>query len=240
MKILSSYFNRLRAGFFVSMNLQTQIRQQQSTVQMLEKLLRAKRCSQDEVDQAKRRLVDLQAQENFKPLIPPVPQRERVGPTPSPVPQPTGRVLDGDEYLSTQADLSKQADQLNRKMADLSNTLHQVPTTVSCPDLVKPILDLKAQIEAIWDKKRYLERNRFLPDEPADDAPERPEILADASRPGEARFELAYQKRRLVDLRSKLRRKLADPKAKVGKRHEWETELVQVELKILEIDVKLC
>jgi hypothetical protein len=220
------------------MNLQTHIRQQQSTVQMLEKLLRAKRCSQDEVDQAKRRLVDLQEQESFKPLIPPVPQRERVGPPLAPV--PTGRVLDGDEYLSIQADLSKQADQLNRKMAELSNTLHTVPTNVSCPELVKPILELKAQIEAIWDKKRYLERNRFLPETSAGDAPERPELLADTSRPGEARFELAYQKRRLVDMRSKLRRKLADPKAKLGKKHEWETELMQVELKMLEIDVKLC
>ena len=216
------------------MNLQTQIRQQQSTVQMLEKLLRARRCSQDDVDQAKRRLVDLQEQENFKPRadkplaesLPEPPEGSFVRPR---------RVLDGDEYLSTQADLSKQADQLNRKMADLSNTMHTVPTTASCPELVKPILDLKAQIEAIWNKKRYLERNRFLPESPADDAPERPEILADTSR-----FELAYQKRRLVDLRSKLRRKLADPKTKPGKRHEWETELMQVELKMLEIDVKLA
>jgi hypothetical protein len=43
-------------GFFVLMNLQMQIRQQQSTVQMLEKLRKAKRCNQADIDQAKRRL----------------------------------------------------------------------------------------------------------------------------------------------------------------------------------------
>lgn len=224
-----SYQNRLRAGFFVSMNLQTQIRQQQSTVQMLEKLLKAKRCSQVEVDQAKRRLADLEEQVNFKPMM----ATERPALV---APEPTGRRIEGDEYVSIQADLSKQADQLNRKMADLSNKLHLVPPGAKCPELVRPILQLKTEIEAIWDKKRYLERNRVLPEDPADE-PEsqpRPATLEDAGR-----YELAYRKRRLIDQRSKLKRKLADPKAKVGKRHEWETELAQVDLEIQDIEVKL-
>ena len=228
-----SYCNRPLPVFFVSMNLQIQIRQQQSTVQMLEKLLKAKRCSQAEVDQAKRRLADLQEQVDFKPIV----VKSTVVPkVDEPEPIPTGRLIEGDEYNSLQADLSKQADRLNRKMADLSNKLYLVPPGANCPDLVKPILELKAQIESIWDKKRYLERNRFLPEEPADDQEpiNLPPTLADAGR-----YELAYKKRRLTDLRSKLKRKLADPKAKPGKRYEWEMELAKADLEIQEIEVKL-
>lgn len=230
------------------MNLQIQIRQQQSTVQMLEKLLTAKRCSQAEVDQAKRRLADLQEQVDFKPIVVKptvVPKVDE--PEPIPTGESTrGRIIEGDEYISLQADLSKQADRLNRKMADLSNKLHLVPPGANCPELVKPILELKAQIEVIWDKKRYLERNRVLPEtapadrsdreEPADDQEplNLPPTLEDAGR-----YELAYKKRRLIDQRSKLKRKLADPKAKPGKRYEWEMELAKADLEIQEIEVKL-
>lgn len=198
---------------------------------MLEKLLRAKRCSQDEVDQAKHRLADLQQQVDFKPLAvarPPV--------TAVIEPTPTDRAVEGDEYISLQAQLSTQADRLNRQMANLSNNLHQVPPGANCPELTRPILQLKAEIETVWDKKRYLERNRALPAEPTEtDRSADPAILENAGR-----FELAYQKRRLIDLRSKLKRKLADPKSKVGKRLEWEIELAKADLEIQEIEVKLC
>lgn len=213
------------------MNLQTQIRQQQSTVQMLEKLLKARRCSQDEYDKAKRRLEDLQQQENFKPLVV---VTERM-PEPEPI-APIGRLIEGDEFISLQTDLSKDADRLNRKMADLSNKLHQVPIGVSCPELTKPILELKAQIELIWDKKRYLERNHALPEERAVVIPteDKPLTLEEG-----VRLKLAYEKRRLIDLRSKLKKKLTNPKAKPGKLLEWETELAKANLEIQEIELKL-
>ena len=126
---------------------------------------------------------------------------------------------------------------MNRKMAGLSNNLHQVPTTVNCPELVKPILELKAQIEAVWDKKRYLERNRSLPAELVPE--EEPDLLPALVADDAGKFQLAYLKRRLIDQKSKLKRKLEDPKAKPSKRQEWETELAQCELKIQEIDYKL-
>lgn len=201
---------------------------------MLEKLHRARRVSEEEVDHAKRRLADLQGQMAFRPVA------LRPERTPELVAEvvPQGRVMEGDEYASMQAELGQQADRMNRKMAELSNTLHQVPTGAGCPELTRPILDLKAQIETVWDKKRYLERNRMLPAEPVAEVEEPGRelpTLADAGR-----FELAYEKRRLIDLRSKLRRKLLDPKAKPGKRQEWQTELVQADLAIQEIELKLC
>lgn len=213
------------------MNLQTQIQQQQSTVQMLEKLFKAKRCSEADLDQARRRLTDLQQQQGFKPIIPRPAKAEPVAIYQEPVATlPTGRRIDGDEYVSLQADLAAQADQLNRKMADLSNKLHQIPPTVDCPDLTRQILAIKADIETIWDKKRYLERNHSLPEEEKPDLP----ILDDKGK-----FELAYEKRKLIDQRSKLRGKLNNPKAKAGKLVEWETELAQCNLKIQEIEFKL-
>lgn len=215
------------------MNLQTHIRQQQSTVQFLEKMVKARRASVDELEQARRRLADLRGQEEYAPApahVPPVA-------LPVPVDVPSGPVLAGDKYAWMQADLSKEADGLNRQMAELSNRLHLVPTTANCPELVKPILALKAQIEAVWDKKRYLERNRALPAEivPEEEPDYLPELVADDA----GKFQLACIKRRLIDQRSKLKRKMGDPKAKPSKRQEWETELAQCERKIQEIEFKL-
>ena len=223
-----SYCKRLNAVFFVSMNLETQISQQQASIKMLEMFLKAGRCTTDELNQAKRRLADLQEQTTFVPIAP---RPERVAPAPAPEPVATGRQIVGDEYTTIQADLSAEANGLNRQMADLSNQLQKIPPTAPCPELTRQILELKGKIELIWDKKYYLERNHCLPEEQSTvDAP----TLSDADA-----FELAYEKRRLIDLRSKLKRKLLNPKAKSGKLLEWETELAQCNLKIQEIEFKL-
>jgi len=218
------------------MNLQMQIRQQQSSVQMLEKLVKAKRASPSELTQAKSRLADLQEQENF------VPNPERVQRVDQPAAQPSkdlpsGPTLSGNEYAKTQADLSKELDTVGRQMATLSNSLHQVPQNVPCPHLTKQILELKAKIEAIWDKKHYLERNRALLPEPVAD--QEPSYLPDLVNDDAGKFQLAHIKRRLIDQKSKLKRKLTDPKSKPSKRQEWETELAICERKIQEIEFKL-
>ncbi|GAB3803425.1 hypothetical protein GCM10028819_33330 [Spirosoma humi] len=215
------------------MNLETQISQQQASIRMLEMFVKAGRCTTGELAQAKRRLADLQEQTTFVPIAP---RTERVGPASAPVPVATGestlgRQIVGDEYASIQADLSAEANGLNRQMAELSNQLHKIPSDVSCPQLTRQILELKGKIELIWDKKYYLERNHCLPEEQSTvEAP----TLSDAGA-----FELAIEKRKLIDKRSKLRRKLINPKAKPGKLLEWETELTQCNLKIQEIEFKL-
>ncbi|CCH00300.1 hypothetical protein FAES_2291 [Fibrella aestuarina BUZ 2] len=216
------------------MNLQDLIRQQKATVQMLESLVGARRASQMELDGAKARLADLEAQRDFKPLPSASP---RVDQPQAYAPELEGPTLSGDEYARLQAEMSADADRLNRKMAGLSNQLYQVPDGVACPELTGPILDLKAQIEAIWDRKRYLERNRRLPEEKAEASHDAglPQLPGDDPE----RYQLAYQKRRLIDQKSKLKKKLANPKAKLGKRAEWERELAECELKIQEMDFKL-
>jgi hypothetical protein len=227
-----SFQNRPRAGFFVSMDIPTLIRQQQSTVKMLEKLVGAKRASAEELAKARRRLADLEDQLTFKPL----PQLAQVVATPAPV-DPTGLALGDDEYTRLQGELSRDLDKLTKKQAQMSNELQLVPRHLPCADKVRAILALKAEIEALWDKKRYLERNHRLP---PDVTPEtKPDALPTLPGNDEARYELAYQKRRLQDQRSKLKRKLDDPKARPSKRQEWEQELAQCELKIHEVEYRL-
>lgn len=212
------------------MNLQALIQQQTASVKMLEKLVRAGRSSQTELDKAKARLVDLQAQEGFVPLV----QERTARVDPPLVLAPAQPIITGDEYARLQAEMGKEADRLNRQMADLSNQLQHVPEGVACPQLTSQILALKGQIETIWDRKRYLERNRSLPpDEQPDNS------LPDLPGDDAGKFELAYAKRRLIDLRSKLKKKLTDPKARPSKVAEWEQELAQCELKIQELEFKL-
>ncbi len=226
--------------------LQQQIQQAQATIQMLEQMVRARRASEQDVQQAKDRLASLLIPERTTPPIPlslkqgegvhrenvdrPVKLVSNV--VMEPVAEPTGRRIDQDEYLVLQSELSKDADRLNRQMAELSNQLHKVPSNASCGELTRPILTLKAQIEEIWDKKRYLERNRCLPEE-ADDQEEATEENSPI------KYELAYKKRRLIDLRYKLKDKLKNPAAKPGKVQEWREELARTNLEIAEIDITL-
>lgn len=197
---------------------------------MLQKMVNAGRAKPDELAAAQRRLDDLQEQ-TTRPARVDQPQA-----APVVVPVPAGPLIVGDEYASLQADLGRQADQLQRKIAELSNQLHQIPQQATCPQLTKQILDLVTQREAVWDKKYYLERNRCLPTEQVADEPtDLPELPGD----NDAKYQLAYQKRRLIDQKSKLNRKLGDPKSRPSKRAEWERELAECELKIRDIEFKL-
>ena len=215
--------------------LQQQIQQATATIQMLEQMVRAGRASAQDVQQARDRLTSLTAPvvvraERTAKWVEPEPPAELVA-----VQEPTGRRVDQDEYLALQAELSKDADRLNRQMAELSNQLHKVPTSATCPELTRPILDLKAQIETVWDKKRYLERNRCLPDEADQEETEENSPTSVSAM----KYELAYKKRRLIDQRYKLKEKLKNPSARPGKVQAWRTELMQTNLEIAEIDIKL-
>lgn len=216
-----------RAGFFVGMNLQHQLRQAEAALSATQMLCKAKRATTNDVAKAERHLADVRA------LI-----ARPARPVPTDVPEPVPvavavRPVATDEGLVLQADLSKEADRLNRQMAEMSNQLHKVPPSQNCPELTAPILALKAQIEAVWDKKRYLERNGGLPEpDGAETAP--------TANVSPQRYELAYRKSRLIDLRCKLTRKLDDPKAKPAKRQEWETDLMKAEMEIQELEVQLA
>ena len=203
--------------------LEQQIAQQTQSVRMLEKMVQARRATPDELSQALERLELLK---NPRPVI-------QVAQYEDDQPPVLGRIVGNEEYLQLQSDLSKEADHLNRQMAELSNQLYKVPQGVGCPEIVGHILALKARIESIWDQKRYLERNKCLPPEPE-------ETPKTATENSPAKFELAYRKRRLVDLRSKLNRKLDDPKAKPAKMQAWQEELVRTTYEIQEIDSQLA
>lgn len=212
-----------------TMSNQENIIRQTATVRMLEMMHKANRASLEELERARRRLAELQQLETIPNKIP------GSAPISGPVAEETivaGPKVDEQQFLSLQADLSKEADQLNRKMADLSNKLHLVPAGTACPELTGPILQLKSEIEAIWDKKKYLERNRCLPEEKAADTSQTP---VDSQE----KLALAQTKRRLIDQRSKLKKKLENPKAKAAKRQEWEIELVKASLQINQIDDQL-
>ena len=198
-----------------------EIQQATSTVQMLEQMVKARRASAQELATARERLALLEA--------PALPQREVVIDPDSL--EPVGTAISQAEFLELQAELSKDAERINRQMADLSNQLHKVPPGNTCSELVRPILAMKEQIETIWDKKRYLERNRCLPEERAT-----AEVAGEQSP---EKFRLAYEKRRLVDLRSKLHGKLKNPAARPGKVQEWREELQRANLEIAEIDIQL-
>eukprot|EP01034_Spumella_vulgaris_P021291 gene21291-27314_t len=123
--------------------------------------------------------------------------------------------VNSDIFALKHSALSLEASRLRRDQADLSNMLVKVDPGTPCPDLVDKILELHHKIEDIWDQKNFLDRNQ-------NDGPANPEHDQQQNR----------------EKRSKLKSKMANPRASMALKSKWEIELAQVEAIIEETEMK--
>lgn len=197
---------------------------------MLRAMVHCGRAKQADLDRAELELLELQ---NAREL----PKATVYSPAPvEPIPKPVTIPSPSSNHLSQTAAISKEIDRLQRQMADLSNELHNIPETVPCPGLTSQIIALKKQIEDLWTKKHLLDRNRTsAPVATAVDVPTHQASPADET----LLLQLTHERQRLADKRSKLRKKLTDPKKSVAKNAEWSQDLVKAEFELDAKDVEI-
>ncbi|MPR36933.1 hypothetical protein [Salmonirosea aquatica] len=209
-----------------------QIRQVESAIKLLEMQLKAGRARPEQLEPLREQLSRLKSQA----LTAPNPQPAApVAAAPVKSPRATRSVVDS--YAERQAALTLEADALRQEQAKLSNLLHKVPAHQDCPELTSRIVDLQGQIEDLWDEKKFIERNgvdaqaSFREETVPGGAPPVVRPLGDLQQKAVLTVEL----QRLREKRSKLSRKLENPKAADSKKAEWGTELAQVSRRIEEL-----
>lgn len=145
------------------------------------------------------------------------------------------RDVDGSPFELRQSALSQEATRLRKDQSELSNMLHKVSPEQDCPELVDKILGLHQEIEQIWDQKKFLDRNQH--DGPANPAHDQ-QLVERSIAAVESKAELSVKIQQLREKRSKLKKKLENPKATMASRSKWEIELAQVDAGIEEASTR--
>jgi hypothetical protein len=225
-------------------NFQAQIRQQQAAIEHMKMLVASGRARPEQLEAAESELKRLQAmavEPATQPseLAQPAPQQPATAQAAARRTSKKVRAILEDVQSDTvkfkQAALSEEAARIRKNQADLSNLLHKVPKDQACPELTERILDLHHQAESLWDEKIFLERNEH-------DGPQQlaADVQVQARTVGDIRekAQLTVEIQKLREKRSKLQRKLGDPKAAVSRKAVWQVQLAQAQASIDELSTR--
>jgi hypothetical protein len=218
------------------MNLQNEIMQAEAFLQLKKIMYKAKRCTKRDVEDAEDKLnallIDTENIGDISVMVMPLPE----------IPKIVQR-YEGSNYEKLQAELTAEAKRLSDEQAAVSNQIvasYRENPLLPVPELMAQAIALKKDIEKVWDKKYFLERNRYLKDEvdEVEDEKESNEIF-------EKRIISAGKRKLVKDQIYKLEKKIADPTKHVkfnkveGKLIEWNKELLilQDDLRKIEIDM---
>lgn len=208
---------------------QEQIRQLESAIKLLEMQLKAGRARPEQLEPLRERLSQLRKNPLAVADQVPLPKPAASVPVKSPsAPRPGGAPAVVDSYAERQATLTLEADKLRQEQAKLSNLLHKVPAHQDCYELTSRIVDYQTQIEDLWDEKKFIERNGM--DAGGSFREVAPQVAPTARPLGDVQQKavLTVELQRLREKRSKLARKLENPKSAESKKAEWSTELARV------------
>jgi hypothetical protein len=215
--------------------------QQQASVDMLRALVRTGRAEASELENAERRLQELQGldpgfgsaqpaeREQFKATLRESAEPSRVFAKVSEHTdyKPVPAAAENGNTMLLRAELMSQIDKLNRKRAEACNAMHAVPKDQECPELMAMALAAHNELEDTWTKYRYLERNGKLPEE-------------ETQKAKEVSLELLQkmdERKKLGEKRTKLNKKITDPyNHKNKKLEEWKDEYEFTLLRIKDLD----
>lgn len=194
-------------------------------------LFKAKRCTLEELERAEDTLTALeQEREGFEEQI-----VQTISKT---------TLSNANNYDEYQAELSREATKLSAEQAYISNQIVAAyqAKAVSAGGLMKQAIVLRNQIENIWDKKKYLQRNGSLPPETSLGA-EPEQVESEESRL--KRMALQQQRKLIKDQIGKLDKKIADPTKHVRyqkaeeKVNEWRKALMICQEELSRINLGL-
>lgn len=225
-------------------NLQAQIRQQQAALDHIKMLVASGRARLEQLTAAQSELNRLRAMAQ-EPAAQPQELAQKATAQPATALAVARRTskkvrailedVQADTVKFKQAALSEEAARIRKNQADLSNLLHKVPKNQPCPELTERILDLHHQAESLWDEKIFMERNEHDgPDVPGPDRQVETRTVGDIRE----KATLTVEIQKLREKRSKLQRKLGDPKAPQSRKVVWQIQLAQVQALIDELGTR--
>lgn len=187
-----------------------EIMQQEAAVELIRSLMKSRRATITDLEAAERRLAELKEVQALPTPISSPPASE---------PIQSKRV---DPLLSR--DLMAKIDDTQKRLAEVCNSMHSIPKDVACPDLMSRAASIKEELEDLWTKYRYLERNGRLPED------EKEEEKLSSKRSYEL-LDAVQKKKSISEKRSKLKAKISNPKnIRSKKLEEWKDELAQADL----------
>jgi len=215
------------------MTMNNRIRQQEAAVEMIRQMVSANRARPEKLEAAINELNKLKS-DLVSDVVNPG-DHQAAAPRMSKKVTAIMKDVNSDIFALKHSALSLEASRLRRDQAELSNMLVKVNPGTPCPDLVDKILDLHQKIENIWDEKNFLDRNQFEgPAIPAHDQ----QVIERPVQAVLSKAELSVKLQQSREKRSKLKSKMANPKASLALKSKWEIELAQVEAVIQEMEVK--
>jgi predicted nucleic acid-binding Zn-ribbon protein len=208
------------------------IKQQEAAVEMMRLLVSAKRARPEKLEAAINELNRLKSESSSEihTAVRPKPEIRQSTRTAAITKDANSSVFE-----IKQGALSQEVTLLRRDQSELSNILHKISPDQECPELVDKILNLHYQIEEIWDQKKFLGRNQH--EGPADPAHDQ-QLVERSVIAVESKAELSVKIQQLREKRSKLKKKLENPKASMESRSKWEIEMAQVDAGIEEASTK--
>lgn len=187
-----------------------EIMQQEAAVELIRSLIKSRRATITDLEAAERRLAELKELHASPITI--------VTPSPSPAPVKEK----ADPLLSR--DLMAKIDDTQKRLAEVCNSMHSIPKDEACPELMARAAGIKQELEDLWTKYRYLQRNGRLPED------EKEEEKLSSKRSYEL-LDAVQKKKSISEKRSKLKAKIANPKnIRSKKLEEWKDELAQADL----------
>lgn len=220
------------------MNLQSEIMQAEASLNLKKLLFRTKRCQKHEVDIAEDYLNSLLIDaENIGTMVMPLPTFE-ASITKIETPIVVEKVGNYDEL---QAELSATAKKLSDELGDISNEIvasYKRNPAENVKVLMNAAIAKRAEIETVWDRKKFLERNGYLKVVVEENSEEAEKVF-------EEKLVLAGKRKQIKDQIYKLEKKIADPTKHVKfskvevKTLEWKKELMVLENELETLELKI-
>jgi hypothetical protein len=184
--------------------------QQQAAVELIKLLMNSRRATEQDLWEAQRRLDELM---DLQPS-------EAIASAPE-VPQQPSEPVSVDPLVSRA--LMDKIDEAQKRLGQVCNSMHEVPKDEPCPHLMAQAASVKEEVEDLWTQYRYLQRNGRLPDSVQD------EEKLSTKRSYEL-LEAIAEKKKVSEKRSKLKKKIADPRNLRSKLLDtWKEELAQAD-----------
>jgi hypothetical protein len=201
------------------MGIEIQINQQQTNVKMLETFFRLGRCSIDDLNYERDKLKKLELEFDFVKQVKDVlPQKQIKAP-----------VVVNTKTTSIKQHLLQDIRKLRTNQAEISNQLGGVPNNKNCQHLTSQSIAYTFEIEKLWTKYRYLEKNGVLPEENNQIEEEKSVEL----------LRLEAERKKFSEERSKLKKKIAEIGNTEKLQEKWVARKYVVDGIIQDLDGKI-